>query len=206
FEASASHLHLNDGTFSVGAPFLAVLVKSVFRMLIPWGWVSVAILLGWKRLENRSILVMSMIWIGITLLPYSFLTYMDRVPSRHTYLASVGMAIVVGAAFERVRLEAGKHRQVLAWILAAVICGQSLYYLWTKKLDQYVRRAEPTEKFLRFVQAGEGPIQIHCAPYGYEAFRYAAVIRLGMPMDYVVGPDEDLKNVETRPYCDPSKP
>jgi hypothetical protein len=207
FEASTSHLHLNDGTFHVGAPFLVVLAKSTFRMLIPWGWVSVAILLGLRRHGNWAILAMSVFWIGITLLPYSFLTYMDRVPSRHTYLASVGMAMVVGAAFWRVRLEAGAHRQVLAWILAAVICGQSLYYLWTKKLDQYVRRAEPTEKFLRFVQGEEGgPIQIRCAPYGYEAFRYAAVIRLGMPLNYVVGPDENLKDVETRPYCDPSKP
>ncbi len=207
FEASASHLHLNDGTFSAGAPFLGVVVKSTFRMLIPWGWVSVAILLALKRRENRAILTMSLVWIGITLLPYSFLTYMDRVPSRHTYLASVGMAMVVGAAFWRVRLEAGEHRRVLAWMLAAVICGQSLYYLWTKKLDQYVRRAEPTEKFLQFVQGGDAtPIQIRCAPYGYEAFRYAALIRLGKPAEFVVGPDEVLKTVEIRPYCDPSKP
>jgi hypothetical protein len=207
FEASASHLHLNDGTFHVGAPFVVVLAKSTFRMLIPWGWICIAMLLALRREENRAILAMSLVWIGITLLPYSFLTYMDRVPSRHTYLASVGMAMVVGAAFWRVRLEAGKHKRVLAGMLAAVICGQSIYYLWTKKLEQYKRRVEPTETFLRFVkEVDRTPIQIRCAPYGYEVFRYAAVIRLGLPADFVVGPNDVLKNVEIRPYCDPSKP
>ena len=30
-------------------------------------------------------------------MPYSFLTYMPRLPSRHTYLASVGLAFIVAA-------------------------------------------------------------------------------------------------------------
>jgi len=207
FEASASHLHLNDGTFNLRAPFLIVLANSTLRMFMPWGWVSVAILLVLGRQENRPILAMSMSWIGITLLPYSFLTYMDRVPSRHTYLASAGLALVIGAAFWRLRLGTGQRQQVLAWTLAAAICAQSVYYLWTKKLDQYERRVEPTEKFLRFAEGpNQVPIQIHCAPYGYEVFRYAAVIRLGMPLNFVLGPNDVLEKVEARPYCDPSKP
>ena len=41
----------------------------------------------------------ALIWIGITLLPFCFLTYMPRIPSRHTYLPSAGLSLVVAAAF-----------------------------------------------------------------------------------------------------------
>jgi hypothetical protein len=42
-------------------------------------------------------------WMTLGLLHYSFLTYMTRVPSRHTYLAAAGLALLVGWAAATVR-------------------------------------------------------------------------------------------------------
>jgi hypothetical protein len=212
FASSETHLHLNDGTFSFRAPALVVLVKSSARLLFPWGWVSLAAL-TFLGIARRTLLTLSIAWMAIALLPYAFLTYMDRVPSRHTYLASLGLSLIVGAAFvalPRLSLRWGRPAAV---VFAMVISVQSVYYLWTKKLDQYARRAEPTERFLQFVvesssqpaaKAADDPIRIDCAPYGFEAFRYAAMIRLGTEKDFVVGPDSTSDSA--RPYCDPSRP
>jgi len=51
-------------------------------------------------------------WIAIGLLPYSFLTYSMQIPSRHTYLASAGLALLFGLAVAR--LEARPHSPGLA--------------------------------------------------------------------------------------------
>jgi hypothetical protein len=45
--------------------------------------------LAWQRPAAQRLLYGAATWIAITLLPYSFLTYMPQVPSRHVYLASV---------------------------------------------------------------------------------------------------------------------
>jgi len=35
------------------------------------------------------------VWAGISLIPYSFLTYSTRIPSRQTHLASIGVSLIV---------------------------------------------------------------------------------------------------------------
>ena len=108
FAASSTHIHLNDaGTFSLHAPFWANWARSVLRLLWPWG---LAVLLTMAILRGAGqvrLLTVGAVWIGVGLLPYSFLTYMPRVPSRHTYLASAGLALIAAAGFwaiwERVR-------------------------------------------------------------------------------------------------------
>jgi hypothetical protein len=91
FAAGNSHLHLNDaGTFSLSAPFFKTLLLSLGRLLSIWGAAALG-LLWWLRTE-RAAIAACLFWMAVMLLPYSFLTYMDRVPSRHTYLASAGLA------------------------------------------------------------------------------------------------------------------
>jgi len=207
FVASATHLHLNDGTFSFGAPFLFVLAKSIWRTLLPWGWVSLAVILTLSRLRHLRIVWLSLFWMVATLLPYSFLTYMDRVPSRHTYLASLGLALLIAGAFVALRPALPRFGPWPAYLFALVIGAQSLFYLWTKKLDQYSRRVEPTERFLRFAaESPELPVRIVCAPYGFEAFRYAAHIRLGTELAFVSSPSQTVPPPGERAYCDPAKP
>src|SRR6266508_2699093 len=45
-----------------------------------------------------SSIFVSFIWMGIGFIPYMFVDYMHRIPSRHTYLASAGLGWLMGAA------------------------------------------------------------------------------------------------------------
>jgi hypothetical protein len=96
------------------------------------------------------------------LIPYSFLTYMNRVPSRHTYLPSAGLALLVGAAMVALWDRIG-GRLVLA--IGAVILMVNVGILWKKKVPQFEARALPTDMLINAVQRAEGPIHIRCFPY-----------------------------------------
>ena len=88
----------SDGSFSLHAPVWITWPNSYGRLLWIWGVVAGAWLV-WRagRVIQRSALP-ALIWIGIALLPYSFLTYLHRIPSRQVYLASAGLAMLVGLA------------------------------------------------------------------------------------------------------------
>ncbi len=203
FMAKASHLHLNDGTFTVQLGFVWTMVHSLMRLMWPWGAAALAVL-GWGGWQIfRGQVAGAMAWMVVTLLPYSFLTYMDRVPSRHTYLASVGIAVLMGCAW--VQLER-MGKPGLVRLAMALVLIHNLGYLWTKKYDQYQRRVEPTERFLQYAASSRGPIRITCAPYGFEVFRQAAVIRLGWSPEQVLGAHETSPAGEPADYCDTSKP
>ncbi|MBM3785224.1 MAG: glycosyltransferase family 39 protein, partial [Acidobacteria bacterium] len=87
-EASATHLHFNDGTFVLSWSFVPVIVRSVGRMFWVWGLIASLYLLYANRARFASIIGAALVWMAIALGPYAFLTYQGAVPSRHTYLAS----------------------------------------------------------------------------------------------------------------------
>jgi hypothetical protein len=203
FTAGHNHLHLKDGTFSALAPFWKTVAISALKMMWPWGLMSFGALWLSGARRYTSLLGMAAIWVIVTLLPYSFLTYMARVPSRHTYWASLGLAVLVGCAW--VSLARSSVPAIRKWapLFALVFVAGNCGYLWTKKFDQYKRRAEPTEHFLRFAAQANSPVRVLCSPYGLEAYQRAAQIRLGKPFDFVSGPEQ---SVDRRDYCDKSKP
>lgn len=206
FSAKGTHLHLNDGTFTIQAGFLWTLLRSLLRLMWPWGTVA-AVLMVWSGFRPwRGQMAGAFVWMTVALLPYSFLTYMDRVPSRHTYMASVGVALLVGCAWTLIEGVTQAHRPVVTAVVVSALLAHNLGYLWTKKYDQYQRRVEPTERFLRYAEINQGPVRITCAPYGYEVFRQAATIRLGWPPQQVLGPHESLPAGKPADYCDTSKP
>jgi hypothetical protein len=164
YGARSNHLHFQDGTFSIHGPFWIVIPVSVGRLLWFWGFASL-ILLAWLRArQSVALLAVSAVWIVVTLLPYSFLTYMPRVPSRHTYFASVGLALVFAAGFLTFR----EHFQSRRWVIAtlsAVVVLQHCIYLWTRKHEQFMERAAPTESLLSIAKEHGGPIHLGCFPY-----------------------------------------
>jgi hypothetical protein len=106
----SEHPFYHDGTFSLSAPFLKTLTVSIGRLFWFWGLASVLVLLALRPSRWRRTLIFAAVWIVVTFLPYSFLTYMPRVPSRHTYLASAGLSLVVAAALLAFRARAGPIR------------------------------------------------------------------------------------------------
>ncbi len=182
FASRSRHLHFNDaGTFSLQAPFALTWSISLFRLLWFWGLLSLLVLGIARDRNRRRLLLLAFAWIGITLLPYSFLKYMPRVPSRHTYFASAGLSLVVAAGFLCVRERLGVSRRWAAYAVAAVVVLHNGGYLWTRKYAQYVERAAPTEALIRMARQTRGPIYMHCFPYDPSVATLAVEIETGRP-------------------------
>lgn len=167
YGARSEHLHFNDGTFNVHAPFWSTLISSAARLFWAWGIIGLGVLVLLSRLSKRFVVLIAG-WLVITLLPYCFLTYMPRVPSRHTYLASVALALVLSAAagamwrFARNR-GTGVRVAVAACIVACFL--QNTSYLWTRKYKQFQTRADVTQQILKKLTTVEGPVRIECFPH-----------------------------------------
>jgi hypothetical protein len=161
FAGRSQHLHYNDGTFALGLHFIPVIIRTTVRMLWPWGFAALLALALLRRL-NGSIAA-AFYWIAATLGPYAFLTYMPFAPSRHTYIASIGLAFVLASAW--IGLSRRLARPALAGLALAFVTAE-WGYLWTRKHQQYLDRAEPTEVLLRKAWGVEGEIVIRCFPFG----------------------------------------
>jgi hypothetical protein len=157
-ESRSNSFRFADGSFSLHAPFWLTWPHSLARLLWIWGWPAVIALAvaGDARLR-RSVLV-AMAWMGLALVPYSFLTYSTAIPSRQVYLASAGLALLVGLAVTR--YEARRF----AAVLVAVMLLDNTVYLWTKKRSQFVERAAPTDELIRFARRTPGEIWVQCFP------------------------------------------
>jgi hypothetical protein len=87
------------------------------------------------------------------------------VPSRHTYLASAGLALLVGIAWVAAR---PRLRAPLAVALAALVVGFNIGYLWVKKRSQFAERAAPTEALVALAGRHSGEIHLRCFPYAQD--------------------------------------
>ncbi len=176
--ARGSHQHFNDGTFALTAPFWVTLWNSTGRLLWIWGALALAALLAWGDESRTRTLKIAAAWTFVFLLPYSFLTYMPRLPSRHTYLASAGLAWVVACGF----LAFQRRFQGLRWpayALGVAIVFHNCGYIWLRKQAQYVERAQPTEAIVELARTG-APIRVRCFPYNENTARLAIEMRLGI--------------------------
>jgi hypothetical protein len=113
--------------------------------------------------QLRSSALAALAWAGIALLPYSFLLYSNRIPSRQTYLASAGLAMLLGLAMAHWQARAGTRRWLVAAV-AAVVVLHNVGYLWTRKRAQFLERAAPTEQLIALARRTPAPIWVRCFP------------------------------------------
>lgn len=158
----AYSFRFSDGSFSLHAPFWQTWPLSFGRLFWFWGALAMIAILAWKPRRFAKVLVIGSLWAGIGLAPYSFLTYSIRIPSRQTYLASAGVALIMGGAF-RVLMERNRRRWVLA-VVAAIVVVHNVAYLWTKKRASFLERAAPTEQLIQLADRTDGPIYVRCFP------------------------------------------
>jgi hypothetical protein len=158
----SNHQHYNDGTFSFSAPFQWIAARSMARALWIAGWVSLAVLWWRRSRELWLVAAAGAAWMAVALVPYSFLTYMPFVPSRHTYIAGAGVSFIAAAGFVAMREMA---RPALCAAIALAILAGNAVYLWTRKHDQYVERARATEVLVDTVRGHQGGVVVECFPY-----------------------------------------
>jgi hypothetical protein len=185
YAAASSHLFFHDGTFSLRAPFPVTIAISTARLLWVWGLlgaIGLAIAGGKGRFRMMAI---AFAWIWIALLPYSFITYMNRVPSRHTYFASAGLALLVATGFLAVAGRFRLPRWAAGAIVAAVILANSAY-VWTWKHRQFMERAAPIAAVAQAARNTTGPIYVHCFPFPFIAAEQAAMVEAGRPDGAVI--------------------
>ncbi|HYZ86052.1 MAG TPA: hypothetical protein VE621_16700 [Bryobacteraceae bacterium] len=208
FLTPQKHIHLHDaGTFSLHAPFYAVLARSTIRELWVWGLFALIAILLFGRRRHLYQLATVVCWIVVALLPYSFLTYMSRVPSRHLYFASVGAALLFAIALTSVPKSIRAQR--VALVIALVFLFQNTIYLWTRKREQFLERAAVTERLVNEAQRKGSPIRISCFPYGAEIAELAVQIQLSKKVSVALRPSSsDGLNLctESQFASDPNSP
>jgi hypothetical protein len=130
-----SSFRFSDGSFSLQAPFWFIWPYGIARVLWIWGWIALAAIVYFRTPSLRKPALTALSWIAIALVPYSFLTYSRQIPSRQTYLASFGLALLVGlvlahlAASQRGK---GKLPRAATAVAMVVLLG-NIGYLWTRK-------------------------------------------------------------------------
>lgn len=176
----SSNLHWNDGTFRIGWHFLPVLFNSTARLFSIWGLAAIALLVYNRKIVDWRIVYFALAWIPICLAPYVFIAYMPRVPSRHVYLASLGVALLISVAV-RPLLE----RRTITIALLALYLVSNTSYIWFYKHNQFVERANVTEHLIRdarLLNTANDPhaLQVSCFPLAPEIAVLALSHHLGL--------------------------
>ncbi len=168
-----------DGSFSPTAPFWITLPVSFGRLLWVWGALSLAAVIVLRAKHFRRLSIAAVTWIPIALLPYSFLVYMHRIPSRQIYVASLGLAWISAAGFWAVYARLYFHRKLVTAALIAIVLGVNIGYLWTRKRQQFLQRAAPTEALVALSRKTNGPIYMRCYPGPPLVYEAALRLRRG---------------------------
>lgn len=172
----------HDQSFSLTAPFFITLPVSFARLLWPWGLLAALVLLLLHDKQHRQLVRVSVLWIVVAFAPYSFLTYMHRIPSRQTYLASLGLAWIVAAGFWALQSRLRLHRSAVIAAVVAVVLASNIGYLWTRKRRQFAERAAPVEALVALARKTDGPIYMRSFPDQQIVYEAAVRMRLRKPV------------------------
>jgi hypothetical protein len=197
--ARDNHLHWNDGTFKIGWHFIPVVFNSTARLISLWGLLALAVLYYFRRMVNLRLAFAALLWIPIALGPYAFVAYQPRVPSRHVYLASLGVAFILALSVQPLL----ERRRLLAAVFVAYGCFNT-GYIWFFKHQQFVDRANVTEFLIRDASShigehGVSPLRVSCFPLAPEIAVISLNDRLSIPEELI------QVNYSTDPACGPVK-
>ena len=145
---------LTEHHYAWGLHFLPVSAQTVVRMVAPTILFMLPLFALAKRPWVRTVFrEKALLFFGavvcVTVVPYSFLTYLPSIPSRNTYLPSVGLAALVGLLFAALYPTFSTRRtRGFAVAFFVVMINQNIAYVWIKKEPQYLERAAPTRELI----------------------------------------------------------
>jgi hypothetical protein len=153
-----------DGHYTMGWHFVPVYLRTLARLVSPLLLIVIPLLVvlyrrgplsgrtlhasrGFSFLFFAALLMMSV-------LPYSFLTYLDHIPSRNTYFPSIALAGLIGVVFAMLysELRSERTRRVALLSLTAFVAG-NVAYIWLKKEPQFLERSAPTRELVATLNA-----------------------------------------------------
>jgi hypothetical protein len=220
FMARAQSLRFHNQSFVLSAPFWVTWTNSYGRMLWFWGLSATISMFLWSRsgredrgsriapearnaifdlrssiLDLRSSIFVSFIWMGVGFIPYMFVDYMHRIPSRHTYLASAGLGWLMGAAVVVMKERYAKNYKWAPPVILLLILSHNVGYLWTKKRHQFLERAQPTERLIALARSVDGPIFVKCFPPNLAQTHAEAALELilNKPADTLIWSEEEAR-------------
>jgi len=185
FLGGADHQRLGDGSFSLRAPVLITWLHSFGRLLWVFGVLSLATLVLLRDKTRWKLLLLAGLWISLALLPYCLLTYMTRLPSRQTYVASIGLSWIVAAAFLALWDRLSK-RHALVVLVGFLVIAANVGYLWTRKRAQFRERTVSTQALIRLARFASGPVYVERFPFPLAIAQGAVLLGTGKSPDTVV--------------------
>jgi hypothetical protein len=193
--AQDDHLHWKDGTFRPGWQFALVMFNSINRLFWFWGTLGLIALAFWRREVNWRLIAFAALWIVICLAPYSLLSYMPRVPSRHVYLASLGRAFMLAVALGLV----WRYRRVTIGLCGLFVL-YNIAYVSFPKHEQFLRRAQVTEAVVEAAGALDArSYSVSCFPHDPQLAELAIHVRLNVPLANVnARRDGDCSTMQVR--------
>jgi hypothetical protein len=155
----SSNALVDYGFYSIGPKAILVWLNSLHRLMFPWFYMGLLLWFATRCRRWPSGASSGLLWMAAALLPYIFLTYQNHVPSRHTYLASIGFAWALAAVVEEIPLAKLRNAFIVAFITV------NIGYLWIVKDRQYQQRAAPTSRLVEQLRSHPpGPVLIDGFP------------------------------------------
>jgi hypothetical protein len=144
---------ITDGHYTLSSHALIVYFNTFLRLVSQAAILVIPFLVfrnvgDLSRLFRNRMLQFFLVMVALSIIPYSFLTYLDHIPSRNTYLPSVGVAGVAGILLASLLERAGKVRRTAGVVLFGALLAANSLYIWIKKEPQFRERAAPTRELL----------------------------------------------------------
>jgi hypothetical protein len=166
----------------------ALVIQLVFRArYIPWAvsglgldpwWISAA----WTAGALLTLVLLRtptswkfaggcVLWVLVTFAAGTYLASILQVGSYVSYLASLGIALLIGYTLSKVQ-DRVPIRVIVGIGLLILVLNVSL--LWTKRRKEIFDLAAPTEILRNAAAYAQGPIRLSCFPYSFEIAEAAA--------------------------------
>ena len=175
---------ITDGHYALSFGFVGVYLRSLLRLAVQVLPLAAAwFFIRYRRGESagpawKSSGVFFAAILLLSIAPYTFLTYLDHLPSRNTYFPSIGLAGLVGILFASLYSRIGSQgRRTLALSAFSLLVAANMAYVWMKKEPQYRERAAPTRELIETLNAQDiQKLPIHVCNFPLDSWTFTEAV------------------------------